>query len=386
MALVHLTQSICDRAAPSENRYDLRDSVIRGLFMRVEVSGRKTWYLNYRTPAPERKLKNKKIVSAALLSLADARKIAKENLARLFLENVDPAKSINVRQKRSPITLKELIDEYEPWVMSHQKSGDVTLRALRLFHDFRDMPVDKLNTETVEWWQTHNIGRLKRATINRRIAALRAVCSWGVQHELIDDIPFKVPKLAQTDSKNVTRFLSREEHERLMDELERREERSGRDYLKPAVILSLNTGIRKGTLLGLLWSDVNFDAMTVSLRREIMKAGRDAVLPLNGEALRTLKEWKAFSGGEDGGYVFPSENGGRRKDTSRAFQRVVKRAGIKNFTWHCMRHDFASQLAMRGVALHIVQRLMCHGSMAMTQRYAHLSETVLGEAVRRLEA
>ena len=49
MTLVYLTQALCNAAAPRERRYDLRDSLVRGLFLRVEVSGRKTWYLCYRT-------------------------------------------------------------------------------------------------------------------------------------------------------------------------------------------------------------------------------------------------------------------------------------------------------------------------------------------------
>ena len=65
MTLVYLTQALCNAAAPRERRYDLRDSLVRGLFLRVEVSGRKTWYLCYRTPSPERRLRNMKIASAA---------------------------------------------------------------------------------------------------------------------------------------------------------------------------------------------------------------------------------------------------------------------------------------------------------------------------------
>ena len=76
MTLVYLTQALCNAAAPRERRYDLRDSLVRGLFLRVEVSGRKTWYLCYRTPSPERRLRNMKIASAAYAQLAAARRAA----------------------------------------------------------------------------------------------------------------------------------------------------------------------------------------------------------------------------------------------------------------------------------------------------------------------
>lgn len=380
MTLVYLTQALCNSAAPRERRYDLRDSLVRGLFLRVEVSGRKTWYLCYRTPSPERRLRNMKIAPAEYAQLAAARRTAKEYLARLYLNNADPAEAQEPPGAEGP-TLRALIDMYEPWVCAHQKSGAVTVRALRLFAEFMEVPAGEIDTETVARWREENLGRLKRATINRRVAALQALLSWGVKEGLCRTAP-KLPKLAQSDSKVVARFLTEGERARLTEELEAREARSGRDYLRPAVILSLNTGIRKGTLLGLRWGDVDFASRTLRLRAEIMKAGREAVVPLNEAALRALSEWLAYCGGAGGGFVFPAEIGARRKDTSKAFMRVLDKAGIKNFTWHCLRHDFASQLAMKGVPMHVIQKLMCHGSLAMTQRYAHLSPNSLEEAVR----
>lgn len=379
MTLVYLTQALCNAAAPRERRYDLRDSLVRGLFLRVEMSGRKTWYICYRTPSPERRLRNMKIASAAYAQLAAARRTAKEYLARLYLDNVDPAEAQEPPHTDVP-TLRALIDMYEPWVCAHQKSGAVTVRALRLFSEFLDVPAGELDAETVALWREENMGRLKRATINRRVAALQALLAWGAKEGLCR-AAMKLPKLAQSDSKVVTRFLEDGERARLMAELAAREARSGRDYLRPAVILSLNTGIRKGTLLGLRWGDVDFASRTLRLRAEIMKAGREAVVPLNDLALAALSEWRAFCGAECVGYVFPAENGARRNDTSKAFMRVLEKAGIKNFTWHCLRHDFASQLAMKGVPMHVIQKLMSHGSMAMTQRYAHLSPNSLEEAV-----
>lgn len=346
----------------------------------MEVSGRKTWYLCYRTPSPERRLRNMKIASAAYAQLAAARRAAKEYLARLYLDNVDPAEAQEPPREDGP-TLRALIDMYEPWVCAHQKSGAVTVRALRLFSEFMEVPASEIDAEAVARWRDENVGRLKRATINRRVAALQALLSWGAKKGLCR-AAMKLPKLAQSDSKVVTRFLEDGERARLMAELAAREARSGRDYLRPAVILSLNTGIRKGTLLGLRWGDVDFASRTLRLRAEIMKAGREAVVPLNDAALRALSEWRKFRGGDGGGYVFPAENGARRNDTSKAFMRVLDKAGIKNFTWHCLRHDFASQLAMKGVPMHVIQKLMCHGSLAMTQRYAHLSPNSLEEAVR----
>lgn len=168
-----------------------------------------------------------------------------------------------------------------------------------------------------------------------------------------------------------------------MAALNDRERQQGKDYLKPAVVLSLNTGIRKGTLLGLKWEDVDFKLRTLSLRAEIMKGGKDAIIPLNKKAYKALADWQKFCGA-DSCFIFSAPDGSQRNDITRPFMRVVDKAGLKNFTWHCLRHDFASQLAIEGVPLHIIQKLLCHGSIAMTQRYAHLSHNSLEEAVSML--
>ena len=383
LVLVYLTQNICNTAKPRQRRYDLRDSLIRGLFLRVEASGRKTWYLNYRSPYPEKKLKNKKIIPAALANLSLAREQARNMLARLFLHNEDPAAYLCKKTPSQEPTLRELIDKYDPWVCANQKSGAVTIRALKLFKDFLDLPVNTLSSDVLAQWQKMQAGKIKGATVNRRVAALQALFSWSKENGFIKETPFSAAKVPQSDSKIVERFLSPEERTALMQELDKREERHGRDYLKPAVILSLNTGIRKGTLLGLKWEDVDFSLNLIYLRKEIMKGGKCAVVPINEAATLELKSWRKFTGA-CGGYIFADDLGGKRADTAHAFKRLIDRAGIKNFTWHCLRHDFASQLAIAGVPLHIIQRLLCHSSIAMTERYAHLSQKSLEDAVRAL--
>jgi site-specific recombinase XerD len=66
------------------------------------------------------------------------------------------------------------------------------------------------------------------------------------------------------------------------------------------------------------------------------------------------------------------------------FPEIVKAAEVKNFTWHGLRHDFASQLVMRGVDLKTVQMLMCHADIKQTARYADLSPEHLQSSVNTL--
>mgnify|MGYP000255656077 FL=1 len=72
--------------------------------------------------------------------------------------------------------------------------------------------------------------------------------------------------------------------------------------------------------------------------------------------------------------VFPSPVSGKMlNNVKKAWLAVLRDAGIENFRWHDMRHDFASQLVMKGIDLNTVRELMGHSDLKMTLRYAHLA-------------
>ena len=87
-------------------------------------------------------------------------------------------------------------------------------------------------------------------------------------------------------------------------------------------------------------------------------------------------------------WVFPSETGETPLDpknfTNRIYRPALRRAGIVDFTWHDLRHSFASRLTMGGVNIRTVQELLGHKSLRMTERYTHLSPAHKLDAVQRL--
>src|SRR4030095_4030017 len=70
---------------------------------------------------------------------------------------------------------------------------------------------------------------------------------------------------------------------------------------------------------------------------------------------------------------------------SRACARLSARLGLKDLTFHDLRHDAASTLAMAGVPLRTIAEILGHRDMRMTARYAHLSPQHLREARRALD-
>ena len=84
--------------------------------------------------------------------------------------------------------------------------------------------------------------------------------------------------------------------------------------------------------------------------------------------------------------VFPSpKTNGKLDNCGTAWDNLLRNANIQNFTWHDMRHNFASQLVMNGIDLNTVRELLGHADLKMTLRYAHLAPQVTQKAVETLD-
>ena len=149
------------------------------------------------------------------------------------------------------------------------------------------------------------------------------------------------------------------------------------DHLTPAILISLNTGLRRGELTALTWEDVNLEARMLTVRAAAAKSGKSRHVPLNNEAMMVLQQWQRQ---QPTGRLFPV------RSFKTAWGALMATAKIDNFRWHDMRHDFASRLVMAGVDLNTVRELMGHADLKMTLRYAHLAPAHLAEAVAKLEA
>jgi integrase len=153
------------------------------------------------------------------------------------------------------------------------------------------------------------------------------------------------------------------------------------------ILLSLSTGIRKGTLFGLEWGDADFSKRILTLRKEIEKTKKTRHMPMSDATYGILSKWKEQSGNTlPTTLIFPSPQTGKKINTCKtAWGSLLKRAKIENFRWHDMRHDFASQLVMRGVDLNTVRDLLGHADIKMTLRYAHLAPENRLQAVKILD-
>jgi integrase len=149
--------------------------------------------------------------------------------------------------------------------------------------------------------------------------------------------------------------------------------------LLPIVTVAVNTGMRKGEILGLAWERVDF-ARGV-LRLEQTKSGRRREIPMNqavDEALARLAGPKAE------GLVFRNGDGSQWGSIRTAFEAACREAKNEDFRFHDLRHTFASHFMMSTGDLPALQKILGHATPAMTMRYAHLAEAHVRQAMNAL--
>ena len=392
-----LTQSYVNSIRPNpEKPIWITDSVTQNLKLYVGTSGVKVWYVYYRVNG--KKGSHKLGLAGEVLTVAEAREMARDFLARIA-RGENPKKD-----DAKKVTLGDFLNNvYGPWVTTNLKSGKATMNMLRSSFGFLfPRPMAELTPMEIERWRTkRSTNDLKGSSINRLMGALQSALNWAVKRSLIEANPLRrLERLPEHDSDEKVRYLLVDERKRLMTTLDARETKMRQqranynkwlaergkdllppltekyvDYLKPMVLLSLHTGIRRNSIFSMVWGDLDLGKSILTLRASVVKGGKTTRLPLNKVASDVLRHWRSQSENiSSDALVFPSPRSGEKMDNcARAWQHLMKDAEIENFRWHDMRHDFASQLVMKGVDLYVVKELMCHSDIRMTQRYAHLA-------------
>lgn len=391
---VKLTQTMIASIPIPEKRTDYRDSVVQGLTLRVEPSGRKSWYLDYKFDGRRRWWF---IGRAAYISLSDARREAQAFLG-ILAKGKDP-----LAVPEPEMTCGLLREKYyAPWVMENRKSGGETVKGLkRYFSRFDERPAASLTVGDMELWrrEMREARKLKAATLNRAATYLTAMLNWAVKRKLISANPLEeLDHLKETDSKKSWRFLSKEEIAVLKEALRARDAavRAGAvpciyaepmggafaDPLEPMALVSLNTGVRWGTLVSLRWRNVDLAHGTLYIDADSTKAEAAQTLPLNSSAMDVLKKWREEApDAAPAALVFPAPMGGMFYNVNKAWYRLLADSGLGRLRWHDLRHTFASQLVIAGIPLNTVRELLGHKNIKTTLRYAHLAPQGLRAAV-----
>lgn len=316
------------------------------------------------------------------------------------------------QQKKRAITFKTLAEKYLKW-SSENKSregiDDKSRYENHLKDRFDDKRLDEIVFLDLERMKSEmSKAELSPKTISHCLGLLRAMYNWASDRDLYQgDNPIRKRRpgekkgIMPTIQNARDRFLSVEEADKLLKELKRNhqikmEYKELKDpKLHDITLISLHSGARASEIFNLKWMDIDFQNGLLTLRDTKNTETRYA--PMTTTIREMLKRRMPSEKPEEidpNAYVFTDEEGQKIKEVSNSFQRVVDRLGFnkgmtdrrQKVVFHTCRHSFASWLAIQGTPLYTIAKLMGHKSIAMSERYSHLSPDHKKDAVAGIEA
>ncbi len=278
--------------------------------------------------------------------------------------------------KRIPnYTFSQLAGEYVKWCEKQRSFKSKIYLIKQLVETFGNIPLNRLSVMLIEQFQSDVVNKGKKpATANRLIATLKHCIHKGQQWEMVTEETLKRVRQVKflPENNKRLRYLSKDECRILLN--------ACNGNLKAIVTFALNTGCRRGEILSLKWESIDLKHGFITLDRT--KNGDRRDIPIS-DALRPVL--LGLTRRLDSPHVFFDPATGKPfKDVKRSFHTACRRAGIRDFKFHDLRHTFASHLVMAGVDITTVSKLLGHKSLTMTLRYSHLAPNHLQNAVNML--
>lgn len=342
------------------------------------------------------------------------RRYATEKQARDALSEIGQQAATDQFVPRKAVTVDELCAD---WLASLHNARATTLNDYRyavapLRERHGDMPVqrltrpdlDRLLTDLRDGGTTTAKGHARRPwsprSLNKAVDAWRAVLAYGIERrELGRNVGAAMKKVARTHQEMSTYTP---------DEIRRVLRAADKDRNGHLWYLALS-GLRRGEIAGLKWSDVNLGDGTIAIARNRVQAGAGNVvegdpktlssrrtLPLDDGLVGVLKRASARYAQErlalgeahaDSGYVAVNEAGQPyTPDTlTRMWHKLAKAAGVRPIRLHDARHSCGTALHLRGVPLAVAAKWLGHADASITARiYAHSQDAAQRDAGKSL--
>lgn len=295
-----------------------------------------------------------------------------QNFARQIESKIDSG------DMKPVMPLSVLIQEYKKTYMTQKGLGTQKMQISQL-----EIWLNLIGDKDVSCIKASDINRAKiklasgdiqKSTVNRYLQALSPIFTFAIELGYIEknDNPFSgVKKFKEPNGR--TRYLSQDEITRLLRECKRSESK----HLYNVVCFALATGMRYGEIMGLKRENIDLENNLITLNQT--KNGSIRTIPMS-ENLRNL-----ILKNKTGHFIFESDKTQKPVLLLPAFKNAVKRAQIKNFRFHDIRHTAASYLAMSGANLLTIAEILGHKTLSMVKRYAHLTESFKGSELEKLQ-
>lgn len=277
--------------------------------------------------------------------------------------------------------VQEFFDEFRAYAKTVYSDGTLEVygRAFSAFlRHIGNIRLEALSYRQVDAFKSNRLSEVDPVTVNLELRTLRAAFYRATRWKEIGENPFKQVRLCRVDEETPT-FLSRESFNQLLT-------RISQQWLSDLITLAACTGLRRGELVQLRWSDVDMGRRVLHVRSHgkfRTKNGKTRAVPLNPTAMSILLRRREDVEGE---FVFNVDGRSiNARYLSRAFKKAVRRAKLdERLHLHSLRHTFASWLVQGNASLYQVQKLLGHSSIRVTEMYSHLVPEDLRETVNKL--
>jgi integrase len=242
-----------------------------------------------------------------------------------------------------------------------------------------NLPLPSLTPRHIDKYKIERVAKVAPTTVNIELRTLKSAFRMGVRWNMLRRSPLEGISLARVPERQPA-YFSRQEFQRLLDAIRE-------PWLRDVVLFAAVTGMRQGEILSLSWNQVDLETRVARLTSSASfrtKTGKRRTVPLGETAIQVLQRRKP---GIESGLVF-TLRGKRlmRRWVTTKLRRYVRQLGMDpRLNYHSTRHSFASWLALDGVSIFQISKLLGHSDVKITQHYyAHLEPGELHEVVDRI--
>ena len=363
---MRLTKRGVDSIKPQDKVFVAWDADLPNYGLKVTPRGKKVYIAQYRHQGRRRRYT---IGEHGPVTPDQARSRAQAILGRAA-NGEDPA-GVKAQTKKA-LTIADLAARFLEEHASVKKKARSTAEDRRLLNKHILPALGGLKVQAVSRADVAKLHHRLKATpyqANRVLALVSKLFNMAERWGLRPDATNPARHVEKFKEAKRERFLSGEELARLGKVLADAEaEGSESPHVTAAIRLLLFTGARRGEILGLRWSDVDFAGAKLNLPDS--KTGKKTVY-LNEPALKVLDSIPRL---EDNPHVVVGNRpGAALVNLSKPWGRIRSRAGLEDVRLHDLRHSYASVAAASGMGLPIIGSLLGHTQPATTARYSHLS-------------
>jgi len=220
--------------------------------------------------------------------------------------------------------------------------------------------------------ERHAEKRITDTTVNRDLEALRRMLFWAVDEGLLAANPLSRVRL--TRERRKPRFVLTLAQEALLLA-------AAAPHLRAIIVAALDTGMRRGEILAQRWEHIDFTRQLLSVTHSKTAEGEAREIPLTGRLAELLRAHQ-----QPEGLVFTFKGQPLRKIKT-AWKAAIRRAGIRYYRFHDLRHAFNCRLMEAGVLQEVRKALMGHSSGEDVHSiYVHVELPMKRDAIRKLDA